>query len=299
MRQLAGRAGTGLLKTAPHLVEPIRFLLPIYQWQRSSGIHDSMRALPSTTSSRSGDGLPPSGRLGAGRDRGIAETSARGGARIRCCTTMTAKPTMRASCSPCCSMRAPAAPTSRTGAPRRRLRRLKTATPWSSTSAGYGQPRRCPLHRQCGRALVAGDRRHEQRGAGPSRPLRLVRGSHIVLEDAGPSRSRRLYVAGPKRPRRLRAALARQALSHRRHDRNPRSKAIRPRRSAPGKEQAYLLEAYNRYFGSAGGPATEADVVWTWSGVRALARRRGGKRPSRVTRRSCAGHGRQRHRRLR
>ena len=35
-------------------------------------------------------------------------------------------------------------------------------------------------------------------------------------------------------------------------------------------EKAYLLAAYNRYFARPGGPATETDVVFTWSGVRAL-----------------------------
>jgi glycerol-3-phosphate dehydrogenase len=35
-------------------------------------------------------------------------------------------------------------------------------------------------------------------------------------------------------------------------------------------EKAYLLNAYNRYFANSRGPASEADVVFTWSGVRAL-----------------------------
>src|SRR5262249_17773319 len=35
-------------------------------------------------------------------------------------------------------------------------------------------------------------------------------------------------------------------------------------------EQVYLLDAYNRYFANPRGPATGADVIYTWSGVRAL-----------------------------
>ena len=54
----------GLLKTAPHLVEPLRFLLPIYDWQERPalllhaglGLYDLLSI---------GDGLPPSGRLKA------------------------------------------------------------------------------------------------------------------------------------------------------------------------------------------------------------------------------------------
>ena len=52
----------GLLKTAPHLVEPLRFLLPIYGWQKRPALllHAGL-ALYDLLSI--GDGLPPSGRL--------------------------------------------------------------------------------------------------------------------------------------------------------------------------------------------------------------------------------------------
>ena len=48
-------------------------------------------------------------------------------------------------------------------------------------------------------------------------------------------------------------------------------------------EKAYLLHAYNRYFTSQRRPMTERDIVFTWSGVRAL---HGGaaERPSRISR---------------
>jgi glycerol-3-phosphate dehydrogenase len=48
-------------------------------------------------------------------------------------------------------------------------------------------------------------------------------------------------------------------------------------------EAAYLLAAYNRYFAHPGGPATEADIVFTWSGVRTLEDDSSTK-PSRVSR---------------
>jgi glycerol-3-phosphate dehydrogenase len=48
-------------------------------------------------------------------------------------------------------------------------------------------------------------------------------------------------------------------------------------------EEAYLLQAYNRYFADPRGLATAADIVFTWSGVRAL-RDDEETRPSRITR---------------
>jgi glycerol-3-phosphate dehydrogenase len=48
-------------------------------------------------------------------------------------------------------------------------------------------------------------------------------------------------------------------------------------------EQAYLLDAYNRYVVPPDGPATDADVVWTFAGVRAL-QDDGAAKPSMLTR---------------
>ncbi len=66
--------------------------------------------------------------------------------------------------------------------------------------------------------------------------------------------------------------------------------------SAPQQERTYLLDAYNRIFASPGGPATAADVVFTWSGVRALAGRRCGstqpRQPQPGPRASSQRHGR-------
>ncbi len=51
-----------LLKTAPHLVAPLRFLLPIYDWQKRQAL--TLRAGLALYDALSfGDGLPASGRL--------------------------------------------------------------------------------------------------------------------------------------------------------------------------------------------------------------------------------------------
>ena len=60
-----------LLKTAPHLVAPLRFLLPIYRWQKRQAL--MLRAGLALYDVLSfGDGLPASGRLD---DDDIAATS--------------------------------------------------------------------------------------------------------------------------------------------------------------------------------------------------------------------------------
>ncbi len=48
-------------------------------------------------------------------------------------------------------------------------------------------------------------------------------------------------------------------------------------------EKAYLVHAYNRYFTSPGRPVTERDILFTWSGVRALSAESELK-PSRISR---------------
>ena len=119
--------------------------------------------------------------------------------------------------------------------------------------------------------------------APPPRRLRLVRGSHIVLnmpepiqEDAYtlqdtedrvifvlPWLDRRFLIVGTTEvPQESDAGTAACSLQ----------------------EQAYLLDAYNRYFAGPGGPVSDKDVVWSFAGVRALQDDHG-KKPSRLTRR--------------
>lgn len=117
-----------------------------------------------------------------------------------------------------------------------------------------------------------------------SRPLRLVRGSHIVLKMPTPveadaytlqDQEDRVVFVLPWLDKRFLIVGTTEI-----PERGDPAAAV-----CSAEEQAYLLEAYNHYFANTA-PATAADVVWTWSGVRAL-QDDGGKRPSRVTRRSA------------
>ncbi len=103
-----------LLKTAPHLVAPLRFLVPHLSLAEAPGPHGKagLEALRPVVLRH---GLPPSGRLGPSEIAMLPRL--RQEASARSSTTTIAKPTMRGSPLPCCSMRAPAAPISRTAAP--------------------------------------------------------------------------------------------------------------------------------------------------------------------------------------
>ncbi len=118
----------------------------------------------------------------------------------------------------------------------------------------------------------------------PRSGLRLVRGSHIVLKMPDPVEheaytlqkadgrviftlpwldSRYLIIGTTDTPQKE----------------NPRFA------KCSDEERDYLLEAYNRYFTHPGKPATSEDVVWDWSGVRPLIDD-GEDNPSKVTRES-------------
>ena len=55
----------GLLKTAPHLIEPLRFLVPIYAWQKRPALLMRTGLALYDLLSIGSDGMPASGRLGA------------------------------------------------------------------------------------------------------------------------------------------------------------------------------------------------------------------------------------------
>jgi glycerol-3-phosphate dehydrogenase len=271
----------GLLKTAPHLVEPIRFLLPIYQWQRRPAfmMHAGL-ALYDLLSID--DGLPPSGRLGAGEIAGLPRLRREGLNSVlhyHDCQTDDARLVLAV----LLDARARGAD----------IKNRRAATAITPLENGYA----VELDERGVRTRV--DARFIVNAGGPfvagidamssvapaSRPLRLVRGSHIVLKMPAPAEADaytlqdqkdRVVFVLPWLDKRFLIVGTTEI-----PEQGDPAAAV-----CSGKEQAYLLEAYNRYFGSAGGPATEADVVWTWSGVRAL-QDDGGKRPSRVTRRSA------------
>ncbi|MGC2410254.1 MAG: glycerol-3-phosphate dehydrogenase [Methyloceanibacter sp.] len=270
-----------LLKTAPHLVEPIRFLLPIYHWQKRSAfmMHAGL-ALYDLLSI--GDGLPASGRLGADEIAELPRLRRDGLTSVlyyHDCQTDDARLVLAV----LLHARARGAD----------IKNRRAVTAIEPLKDGYA----IELDERGVRARV--DARFVVNASGPfvaaidamssvappPRPLRLLRGSHIVLKMPAPPEAN-AYTLQDQEDR---VVFVLPWL-------NSRFLIVGtteiPERGDPGaavcsaQEQDYLLEAYNRYFAAAGGPATAADVVWTWSGVRAL-QDDGGKRPGRVTRRSA------------
>ena len=116
----------------------------------------------------------------------------------------------------------------------------------------------------------------------PPESLRLVRGSHIVLPMPDPpehaaytlqDEGERIIFVIPWLDSRF-LIVGTTDVSH-------EGDASTPKCS--DEERAYLLDAYNRYFASKHGAKTAEDIVFTWSGVRAL---HGGseENPSRISR---------------
>lgn len=116
----------------------------------------------------------------------------------------------------------------------------------------------------------------------PERKLRLVRGSHIVLAMPEPKQSvaytlqnddGRVVFTLPWLGKRF-LVIGTTDVPHSRDPAKP---------ACSKEEKNYLLRAYNRYFDHPPGPADHGDIVWTWSGVRALADDGNGD-PSKITR---------------
>jgi glycerol-3-phosphate dehydrogenase len=121
--------------------------------------------------------------------------------------------------------------------------------------------------------------------APPPRPLRLVRGSHIVLRMPEPREADAYTLQDPED----RVIFAMPWLDGRFllvGTTEVPQRGDPAAASCSAEEQAYLLQAYNRYFAGADNPATADDVVWSFAGVRAL-QDAGDKKPSRLTRRSA------------
>ncbi len=118
----------------------------------------------------------------------------------------------------------------------------------------------------------------------PRSGLRLVRGSHIVLKMPEPaendaytlqSRDGRVIFTLPWLNSRFLIVGTTDA---------PQEESPRQAKCSD-EERDYLLKSYNRYFTHPNAPATSADVVWTWAGVRPLIDD-GADNPSKVTRES-------------
>lgn len=269
----------GLLQTAPHLVEPIRFLVPIYGWQKRPALllHAGL-ALYDLLSI--GDGLPRSGRLKqqeiAGLPR-LRRENLNAVLHYHDCQTDDARLVLAV----LLDARARGAD----------ILNRRAVTAIEPLANGYA----VEMHERGVKRRV--DARFIVNAAGPfvaeidamsriapsPRRLRLVRGSHIVLkmpepvqEDAYtlqdtedrvifvlPWLDRRFLIVGTTEvPQESDAGTAACSLQ----------------------EQAYLLDAYNQYFARPGGPVGDKDVVWSFAGVRALQDDHG-KKPSRLTRR--------------
>lgn len=120
------------------------------------------------------------------------------------------------------------------------------------------------------------------------RKLRLVRGSHIVLPMPEPAQEYaftlqnadgRVVFTLPWLEKRFLVIGTTDAP----HEGDPSTAAC------SAEERDYLLRAYNRYFKHPGGAAGPDDIVWTWSGIRPLVDDGSGD-PSKVTRDSTLTH---------
>ena len=254
-----------LLNTAPHLVAPLRFLLPIYRWQRRQAL--TLRAALALYDALSfGDGLPASGRLD---DDDIAQLP-----RLRqeelisvlhyCdCMTDDARLTLAV----LFDARARGAD----------IRNRRAVTAIAAPADGYavelderGRKRRVEARFIVNAAgpFVAGIDAMMS-AAPPARALRLVRGSHIVLPMPAPAQTdaytlqdeaERVVFVLPWLDRRFLIV----GTTDTPHDGDPGLARC------SDEEAAYLLAAYNRYFAGPAGPLTETDIVHSWAGVRAL-----------------------------
>jgi glycerol-3-phosphate dehydrogenase len=255
----------GLLKTAPHLVEPQSFLLPIYRWQRRRAwLLRTGLALYDLLSL--GDGLPRSGRLTPQeiarlpRLRHEAMTSV---LRYFDCKTDDARLTL----SLLLDARARGADIL--------SRRAVTAIAPLADGFGVELDERGVKRRVDARFVVNASGPWVasvdalSSVAPPARPLRLVRGSHIVLPMPDPSQLEAYTLQDEEE----RIVFVIPWLGGRfliigttdvPHQGDPTGA------HCSNAEQAYLLAAYNRYFRNPDRAAAIADIVFTWSGVRAL-----------------------------
>jgi glycerol-3-phosphate dehydrogenase len=253
-----------ILKTAPHLITPLRFLLPIYGWQKRQAL--VLRAGLALYDALSfGDGLPASGRLDDDditqlprlRQEGLTSV-------LHYCDCLTDD--ARLTLAVLLDARA-------RGADILNRRAVTGISPLADVYA-VELDERGTKRRLEARFIVnaAGPWVAEvdvlSKAAPPARPLRLVRGSHIVLPMPQPAQTdaytlqdeaeRVIFVIPWLDTRFLIVGTTDIA-----HHGDPGAA------SCSEAERDYLLGAYNRYFATAQ-PATPDDVVYTWAGVRAL-----------------------------
>jgi glycerol-3-phosphate dehydrogenase len=267
-----------LLKTAPHLVAPLRFLLPVYRWQKRGpwslraglGLYDLFSR---------GDHLPASGRLprtDAARLPRLRQENLSAVLHYHDCRADDARLTL----SVALDARA-------RGADILNRRAVTAITPLEN---GYavelderGRKRRVEARFVINAAGPFVAEIDALTDAAPEpQHLELVRGSHIVLPMPDPpaldaytlqDEGERIVFVMPWLDGRFLVVGTTDV----------------PHEGDPGtahcsfEEKSYLIHAYNRYFTNPGRTVTERDIIFTWSGVRAL---HGGTetKPSRISR---------------
>jgi glycerol-3-phosphate dehydrogenase len=267
-----------LLKTAPHLVTPLKFLLPMYGWQkRSAWFLQAGLALYDLLSI--GDGLPASGRLSNAEAAQLPRLrhddltailhyhdAQADDARLTLSVLLDA----RARGADILNRRAVTAITPNDNSYRVELDERGTKR---EVEARF-------IVNAAGAFVAEVDAMTD--AAPDLEPLRLVRGSHIVLPMPDPpepcaytlqDQAERIVFVIPWLDGRFLIVGTTDVP----HEGDPGSV------HCSADEKAYLLHAYNRYFATPRLPVTEKDIVFTWSGVRAL---HGSEqeRPSRISR---------------
>jgi glycerol-3-phosphate dehydrogenase len=264
-----------LLKTAPHVVEKLRFLMPIYTWQKRPGllIHAAL-ALYDLLSI--GDGLPMSGRLSSQDIAKLPHLRAQNLSSVLHyydCEADDARLTL-----------AVLLDARGRGADILNRRAVTAIAPLDSGYAIELDERGTKRGIEARFVVNASgpwvDKVDALCARPPSRhPLRLVRGSHIVLKMPHPPQTD-AYTLQDEEDRVvfvipwLGGRFLIVGTTEVPHQGNPGEA------QCSADERIYLLDAYNRYFRQA---VTDADIVYTWSGVRAL-HDAGNSKPSQISR---------------
>lgn len=272
------RERAGLLRTAPHLVSPLKFLLPIFDWQKRSTwfVHTGL-ALYDLLSL--GGEMPGSGRLSQEsvdalpylrQDHLKAVLHYHDAHADDARLTLSAALDARARGADIASRRAVTAIVPReNGYTVTISERGKTSTIDTRFVVNMAGPFVGELD-----AMIP---------HGPSpQEIRFVRGSHIVLPMPDPAETC-AYTLQDEGERIIFTIpwLGRHFLMIGTTD--------IPQSGAPGhavcsaEEKTYLLAAYNRYFARDAGPAAENDIVFDWAGLRTL-HGRPDEDPSRISR---------------
>ena len=268
----------GLLKTAPHLVSPLKFLLPVFEWQKRSAwfVHTGL-ALYDLLSL--GGEMPGSGRLSQSEVDALPHLrqdhlkavlhyhdAHADDARL----TLSAALDARARGADVANRRAVTAIAPRENG-------------YTVTISEKGNTREIEARFIVNTAGPFVGELDAMIPNGPSpQEIRFVRGTHIVLPMSEPTETC-AYTLQDEGERIIFSIpwLGGNFLMIGTTD--------IPQGGAPGhatcsdEEKTYLLEAYNRYFARAGGPATESDIVFDWAGLRTL-HGRPDEDPSRITR---------------